>query len=357
MIALVHCGDLKNSPYMRRYIERLELLNVDFKVYFWNREGLNYDLSEKYVVFNHNSRLSKSKKSKFFDFLKFRHWLIKKLKKDNPQKLIVLTTLTGIILSGYLRKSKKDYIFDIRDYTYEYIRFFYRIEKSVIENSKFVTISSRGFESFLPKHKYVISHNFNRNDIVQGKHFEKKTGKIRFVWNGLVRYFQFQKQYLDALKNDERFEIVYHGDGPELERFKKYCNENDIRNVVFTGAYNNKDKAHLLHNAHILNNAYGFMEKGLCQNRVKYAVSNKFYDGMIYHIPQIVEPDGFKSDWIRDCQIGECFSPDKFFADKLYNYYTSIVPEKFDAKCESLLQTVLKEDDEYITMIDEFISK
>lgn len=355
MIAVVHCGDLKISPYMNRYIERLEKLGAEFKVYFWNREGYDYNLPENYNIFNRNSKLSKSKILKIFDFIKFRTWLVNSLKRDNPEKLIVLTTLTGLVLSRYLRKQKKEYIFDIRDYTYEHVKLFYAIEKKVIENSRFVTISSKGFERFLPKHKYVISHNFNRNDYVQNAKFRKAQGKIRFVWNGLVRYFAFQKQYLEALKNDERFEIVYHGTGPELERFKEYCKVNDIRNVSFTGAYNNKDKTSLLQNAHILNNAYGFLENDWHQNAVKSLVSNRFYDGMFFHIPQIVEPDGFKSDVIRKTKIGECFYPDEDFANKLYNYYMSIDPENFDSKCEEVLKLVIKEDDEFISMVDNFI--
>lgn len=355
MIAIVYCGDLKYCPYMKRYLERLDNLNADYRVYFWNRANEKLHLPQNYVSFNSFSKLSKSKFFKLFDFFKFRSWLNKKMKVDKPQKIIVLSTMTGIILSSFLLKNKAEYIFDIRDYSYEHVKFFYRIEKKVVEKSRFATISSKGFKEFLPDHKYVIAHNFNRADIVENIKFVKKKGKIRFVWNGLIRYFDFQKKYLNALKNDERFEIVYHGDGPELDLYKKYCQEEGVRNVVFTGAYNNKDKYALLKDASILNNCYGFVENNWKQNKVKYAVSNRFYDGLIYRIPQIVEPTGFKSDWTIDSQVGEHFYPDEEFADRVYNWYTSIKDDEFDLLCEKTLKGVVQEDDEFISMIDEFI--
>lgn len=357
MIAIVHCGDLKYCPYMKRYIERLEQLKIDYKVYFWNRANENLQLTEKYVSFNSFSNLSKSKVFKFWDFFKFRSWLIKRMKSDKPEKIIVLSTMTGIVLSSFLLKNSIEYIFDIRDYSYEHVKFFYRIEKKVIEKSRFTTISSKGFKQFLPEHRYVIAHNFNRNDVVENAKFTKQSGKLSFVWNGVVRYFEFQKQYLMALKNDARFEIIYYGDGPELNLYKKFCQEENIQNVIFAGAYNNKDKYQLLKNASILNNCYGFVENSWKQNKVKYAVSNRFYDGAVYHIPQIVEPTGFKKEWTRNTQIGESFLPNDNFADKVYNWYMSINPEVFDRHCDEVLQDVMQEDDEFISMIDSFIKE
>lgn len=354
MVALVFCGDLKYCPYINRYIERLENAHMDYKVYFWNRSKFDMNLSDRYVYYDQESELTSGKIQKLLDFVKFRRWLIRQLKNNHHEKIVVLSTLTGVFLGGFLYKKKKgNYIFDIRDYSYEHIKLFYSIEKKVIENSAFTAISSRGFQEFLPEYKYVIAHNFNRNDIINGAKFKKTEGKINFVWNGVVRYFEFQRDYLDALKNDPRFNIIFHGDGPELKLYQKYCAENDFINVSFTGSYNNADKATLLESAHILNNCYG--NKKYDGNKVKYAVSNRFYDGMIYHIPQLVEPDGFKPEWANVSGIGVSFPPDKNFADKLYNYYISIKSESFDKACSSELKHIIEDDNSYINKIDEFI--
>lgn len=353
MIALVFCGDLKYCPYINRYIERLENANVDYKVYFWNRSKFEMSLSDRYVYYNQASDLASGKLQKLFDFVRFRRWLIPQLKNNNHEKIVALSTLTGVFLGNFLYKKKGRYIFDVRDYSYEHIKLFYLIEKKVIENSAFTAISSTGFKAFLPEHEYVIAHNFNRNDIIDGAKFDKIKGKINFVWNGVVRYFEFQRYYLDALKNDSRFNIVFHGDGPELKLYKDYCVENGFTNVTFTGAYNNADKALLLKDAHILNNCYGYTQNA--GNKLKYAVSNRFYDGVIYHIPQLVEPEGFKPDWASASGVGVSFPPNEEFAEKLYDYYQNIDCDSFDKACSSELERIIEDDNKYIEMIDRFI--
>lgn len=354
MVALIFCGDLKYCPYIKRYIERLDINNIDYKVYFWNRGGFKLDLPKNYEYFDATSKLDSGKISKAIDFLKFRNWILEKIDDEKPDKIIALSTLTGVVLGSKLYKKKSGkYVFDIRDYSYEHIAPFFGIEKKVILNSEFTAISSRGFESFLPNYNYVIAHNFNRNDIVGDRKFIKKSEKISFVWNGVVRYFEFQKQYLDALKNDERFEIVFHGDGPELHLYQKYCEENGIKNVIFTGSYDNEKKSTLLKDASILNNCYGYTRNA--GNKLKYAVSNRFYDGMIYHIPQLVEPTGFKPEWAKRLKIGVSFFASDDFANQLYEYYQKIEPLEFDKACDEALKNVLKEDDEYIRKIDAFI--
>lgn len=354
MIALVFCGDLKYCPYINRYIERLENAHVNYRVYFWNRSKFTLDYSDKYIYFDQGSDLKKSKVQKLFDFLKFKKWLIGQLESNQHDKIIVLSTLSGILLKRYLYKKKGKYIFDIRDYSYEHIAPFYSIEKKIIENSAFTTISSVGFKEFLPDHEYVIAHNFNRNEIIPGAKFVKTEKSINFVWNGLIRYFEFQTRYLDALKNDPRFNIIYHGDGPDLEKYMEYCATNGFTNIQFTGAYTNSEKEKLLSQANILNNCYGYLQG--TGNKVKYAVSNRFYDGIIYHIPQLVETEGFKPEWTHRSGLGVSYQPDADFADKLYAYYQSIDADLFDNICERELAKVIEDDNMYIAKIDSFIT-
>ena len=353
MVALIFCGDLKYCPYIKRYIERIEKSSSQYCVLFWNRSGFEINYPENYIYFDSKSDLAKGKLSKVVDFIKFRRWLIAKLREISPDKIIALSTLTGVLLGRKLYKGKVPYVFDIRDYSYEHIRPFYMIEKKVINNSVFTAISSKGFMNFLPPHDYVIAHNFNRKDVVEQAKFRKRNGKLSFVWNGVVRYFEFQKQYLDALKNDERFTIVFHGDGPEVGSYKSYCSDNGFENAIFTGSYDNEKKTELLKEADILNNCYGYVKSA--GNKLKYAVSNRFYDGMIYHIPQIVEPDGFKTDWAKSSGVGISLPLNEDFADKLYEYYMNLDEFDFDVKCTTELQKVIKEDDVYTSKIDSFI--
>ncbi len=43
--------------------------------------------------------------------------------------------------------------------------------------------------------------------------------------------------------------------------------------------------------------------------------------------------------------------------DKLYHYYEKLDAQKFNFACEKALNEIIKEDDNYIQKIDEFISQ
>lgn len=353
MITLIFCGDIMVCPYLKRYTEEFDKLKIQYEVLFWNRGMRKITVSDNYYYYDSKCDDMDSKAKKLFDFRGFRKWVVSHLESHKTDGLILLSTLTGVLLCDKLGKYKKKYIFDIRDYSFEKYVFFRCIEKSVIKRSYFTAISSKGFRAFLPKYDYVVAHNFNRNEMIESSKFIKSSGVINFVWNGTIRYFDFQKKYIDALANDSRFMMVYHGKGEHLERFKTYCENRGITNVEFTGPYDNNKKYELLQNAHILNNCYG----GDYGDELRYAVSNRFYDGLIYHIPQVVEEGGYKASLVELYDIGLPEDADELFAERLYNYYMNIDEKNFEANCEKALNEILKEDDIYISQIHSFVDE
>lgn len=342
MIGILHIGDLKYCPYLKKYEEILMENGVDYEVLFWNRSNIEYD-NEKYISYDKYSRLKKSKLLKIGDFWGFRKWVIRKLEEKKYDKLIILSTLSGmIIVEKLLSVYSEKYIFDIRDYCYEKFLPFYIIEKNIIFHSAFTTISSEGFCEFLPQnYSYVLSHNVAECNKESSRKFKvKETGKINVVWLGMVRYFDQQKELINKLSQDGRFSLLFYGEGIELEEFKKYVQEKKLKNVYFYGAYNNSDKALLLEKADIINNCYAI------NIETKYAVSNKFYDGIFYHIPQLVEPETFKAELVKKYNIGIALNPkEETFADKLYEYYIGIDEDRFNNSCMELKQVLLEEEE------------
>lgn len=356
MIAIVFIGELKYCPYVSKYIQVIEENQKDYEVLFWNRGNDEVNFPQNYIHFNKKSKLNKHPLLKIVDFIQFSRWLKRTITKRGYEKIIVLSTLSGIFIAKILvNKYKNKYIFDIRDYSYEKIRLFYKIEEKIIRNSNFTCISSQGFKYFLPKdYSYVMAHNFNYSDMkYRGRLNKKKKGSvIKLVWIGSVRYFQHQSKILYKLKNDDRFLIIYHGTGPQIDIFKQYCEDNQIKNVIFTGEYNNTEKLTLLAGADILNNSYG-KKNEIC---IKHAISNKYYDGLVFGIPQLVENNSFKHEKIYQVGVGIGLDIDsEYFADKLYDYYFSIDENKFNDCCDRELETIIEEDAEYIRMIRNFV--
>lgn len=358
MIGIIHVGDVKNSPYLEKYIKILEENNEKYDVIFWDRENKDLEYPSNYLFFKKKMEYKKKPIMKVLDFIQFAAWVNKTIKHNKYDKLIVVLTLSGIFLANtLLRNYSNKYIFDIRDYSYEGINLFYNIEKKIISNSYFTCISSYGFKEFLPKnYPYVMAHNFNYNDLQYKKSFKKKErgSSLNLVWNGGIRYFEHQSQIIDKLKNDKRFNIIYHGTGSEIELFKKFCNENRIENVTFTGAYQNLDKYKLLYDADILNNSYGSKN----QSKVKYAIANKYYDGLIFGIPQLIETGTYKHKRVEDKGVGiglDVSNPN--FGDQLYEYYFNLNEEEFNENCDQEINNVIKEDKFYLEKIKEFIKQ
>ena len=124
----------------------------------------------------------------------------------------------------------------------------------------------------------------------------------------------------------------------------------NLKNVSFTGSYCNTNKGKILEKADILNNSYT-MKLG-----TKYALSNKFYDGIIYHIPQLVECDCYKAELLKKYPIGIGLDiNDEYFAEKLYRYYNNINENEFNKTCEKLLEEILSEEKKCMLKIEKFI--
>ena len=159
-------------------------------------------------------------------------------------------------------------------------------------------------------------------------------------WDCLFREYKedkdSQKKYLDLFKNDARFRLVYHGAGTDLEQFKTYCEKNNIQNVLFTGAYDNGDKSKLLKDADVLNNCYG----GRGGDELRFAISNRFYDGVLFHIPQIVESGGYKARVTEESGVGIALDPTEGAPDRLYDYLMGVDRSLFAKNCDTFLDEI-----------------
>lgn len=352
MIGIIFIGDMMYCPYFSKYKSILEKYHMEYHIIYWNRSGEEGEVQDNYISFHRKSVLNKRKIWKIKDFILYRKWLIDLMKSKKYNKLILLSTLSGMLVADILVKNyKHQYIFDIRDYSYENIGLYKIIEKILIKQSAFTTISSYGFKKFLPKEKYLITHNILLSEQKAKRKFAKtKNKKLNFVWMGSIRYFQHQKKIIEKLDRDGRFYIIFHGTGPELDLFKQYVKEHRFQHVYFTGKYSYTEKEKLLEKADILNNSYKRNKE------TRYAVSNKFYDGVNYHIPQLVETHCYKADIVNKYQLGIALDiEDKDFASKLYDYYFNLDEEKFNLSCDSLLHKIVDEEKQCIEAITRFI--
>ncbi len=74
------------------------------------------------------------------------------------------------------------------------------------------------------------------------------------------------------------------------------------------------------------------------------ALSNKFYDGIIFYRPQLCMEGSFMGEIAQKEKIGYVCNPyKKDFLDDVYDYYMSLDREKFVSNCNRYLEKCLKD--------------
>lgn len=359
-VALVYIGNIEICPYMKAYQEILEEKGINYDVIFWEREELCKNYPDNYIIFRFLSDPAKNKKDKIVDFLKYFCWL-KRVLKTKYEKIVFLDTLSAFLafIGGNLKNVK--YSIEIRDYTYENILIFKEIESKMLKKADKVFISSEAFKNFLPNQiKYIQTHNLNVNESQLEKNNLKKNininkQKYKVVYVGSLKYFDCQKSIVTELANNNRFEIQYHGYGPDYNKFVDYCNKMEINNISITGLYTDDMKPDFYDGADFIINCYDKNEG----SEVLYALSNKFYDGLIYHIPQIVEKGTFKGNLVSSLNIGIEWDSqiDSNLSNKIISFIKKMDVENFNYVCHKELNGFLKQYEEYILEIKDFLTE
>ena len=351
MIGLIFVGDINDCPYMGHYIKKLQQFNIEYKVLFWNRKGIEY-LNNNYIGYNYKTSYREMKIIKLVQFVGFSTWVNRKIDELGFDKLILLSTLSGMIINKKnINKYKGKMLFEVRDYSYEHILPFKLKEKVIMESAFLTVISSEGFLSFLPKtDNYVICHNLS-NDEEFINYINRDTNHINIVWNGVIRYYSNQINLIKGIANNKRITLSYYGDGPDKERLESFCINNRINNVKFYGRYYKNQKKEILVKSNIIHNNYGDKPK----SELKYAISNKYYDSIIYGILQIVEPNTLKSNLVEKHNLGFSVDLRKEFLEKLIILFDNFDYEVFDQNRKFLYDKYIRENEYYYNKIEKFI--
>ena len=95
-----------------------------------------------------------------------------------------------------------------------------------------------------------------------------------------------------------------------------------------------------------------------CDGNTMLAMSNKYYDGIIFRVPQLCMVNSFMAKKAKDNGIGfQCDPADPSFADRIYGYYNQIDWNNFELNCDNELAKVVNEYDAGITVIKRSLSR
>ena len=337
--AIVAFNNLKYSPYVRTYSDYLEKNQISYDVIYPNRDGIKETLGETtYAI-----PWDKTKK-KAINFLKFRSAAIHLLKKTKYDFVFVLTTMPAVLLSGFLAHRYRDrYLVDVRDYTYEDVKFYAFLEKRALKHSAMNVISSPGFRKFLPQADFCLCHNVSPL-YREGKRrifSKKRENPIVIGYVGSIAYKEQCMRFLHLVEKDERFCFHLYGSEGENNQISAYLEKNPCDRVKTFGAYKPEEKIDILKKVDILFNAYGSGHKLL-----DYALSNKLYDSFYMGLPLLTSPNTAMSEEAAEFSFDIDLANEKDL-DALYDWYHSIDAERFATYSKKYLEEVFASQDEF----------
>jgi len=346
-ILIVGFTKLKYMPYKNFYLDNIDHKVNDIHLLYWNRDCKQEDLSQYNSLTLHEFLCYQEdevpKKFKLHSFLKYRTYVKSVIQKNNYDFIIILHTLPGIlIIDDLLKRYSGKYILDYRDSTYEEFLLFKKMVHLMVRNSSVTFVSSDAFRKYLPSDKRIYtSHNILIDSLHHREDKDKKgipSEKIRMAFWGFIRHEEINKKIIAQVTKDKRFELHYYGREQETAlNLKRYAKEIMADNVYFHGEYKPEDRYEFINNTDVIHNIYN-------DNNMMLAMGNKFYDGIIFRLPQLCMKGSFMGERVEKFQVGLMCDPrEEFFLENVYKYYSNLDRNAFNNNCDIALDSVLKE--------------
>lgn len=353
-VALVLPSNKWFAPYLNIYTDYFISNKIDFDVIFWDKDGSELDNKHSFKI-KMNNRESYIKKMIYY--YKFKCFVNKKIKHGGYSKIVIFGSLMSVLLNKTLvGKYKKKFVVDIRDLSVEQRPFIYKIFKKVIANSFVNIVSSPGFIPYLPKGKYILSHNFifsrlSREDNLINHKEKENDDAINILTIGGIRDYKSNLEVINALKNNKKYKLYFVGKGIAATDLEKYVKDNNINNVTFKGYYEKENEHIYINNSSMLNIYYPV-------SRVhNTAISNRFYNSIYYNKPMIVTSNSVQGDFVEKYNLGvsvhNCNELDK----KIDLFFKELNQNDYKNNCKKLLDQFAKDNTCFYEELKDFLKE
>lgn len=351
-VCILSTVDFTRMTVVSVYTDYLKKRNISFDIICVDK----YRQKDPFGAENIYGFIPKTKNNwgkvrKLIAFWEIRKFTLEILKKNHYDFIIVWNELTAFIFSDILSSMFKDkYCINIRDYQYFNLLPVKIRLTNVIKSAFFTTVSSKAYLEYLPSDNCCMMYSFNKGILSKTKPHRalRESGEpIRILYIGQIAWLDNVYKLIDALKNDDRFEMIFAGGGSE--QVEKYAKNNQVDNVTCYGRFQPDDTAKYLADADILYNLYGTNSKHLTT-----AVSIKFYYAVFLHIPILVYKKTEMEKMSKMCGIGFAVEDKEFvnFADELYNWYYSLDQQEINKKCNLFLEDIKEEQEQIYRLVD-----
>lgn len=347
-IALVVPNNLWVCPYVSNYSRILDKEGVEYEIISWNRANKE----ERGIQYN-KQETTRSLFGVLWSYFKFARFVKKSLLAGKYDKVVVFSPQLAIFLGSFLKRHYRGrYIVDYRDLSIEQKPLFGKLFKSVLRNSYANVISSPGFKNYLPTGiDYVVCHNFNEELVKQALQdkAEPYTGKnIRVLTIGALRK-DMNIEVIDALGNVDGVELFFVGKGVSSDYLEGYVKEKGYKNIFFTGYYQKEEEAGIIKSNSFINIVYPLIPSHIS------ALSNRFYNSLIYKRPMIVSKNTIQGDYAEQYGVGLVIENCNDLSKQLLEYRKRLDFNKYACQCNLLLKTFLEDNKKFEGIISSFI--
>lgn len=348
-------------PYMHFYIEQLKKNDCEIHLLYWKRDNNpDSECPEGVIthVFEQYQEDTVPLIHKTGSFYKYRKYALEILKEHKFDLIVVLHSTPGVLLFDILiKKFKNKFILDYRDFTYENFTVYKKVIHKLVNNAAMTFVSSDAYRKYLPSvdnlyttHNLIFSSLKNR-EVRMSKNREVNTIKIRF-W-GFIRHEKINMTLINKLANDDRFELHYHGREQSIgQLLRKHCEEIHANNIFFHGEYKPEDRYKFIADTDLIHNMY--------ENNVKTtnAMGNKYYDGVIFYVPQLCTEGSFMGEQMKKYKVGTALNPDsQNFTNEIYEYYKNLDWSKFENCCDATLNDIVNQYIDGTSIFEKIIKK
>ena len=246
---------------------------------------------------------------------------------------------------------------DYRDLSIEQKKGFKQLFSVMLKFSCANVISSPGFKRCLPKRDYYLSHNFNERvarsvigNVSPEMLFNTANG-IDVLTIGAIRDFSSNIEVTKDIANKEGYTLRFIGKGQgTVERIQTYCDRVNARNISFVGFYDKSEEAEYVKASTFMNIFY---PRAITHDT---ALSNRFYNSLIYRKPMLVTKNTTQGDYAEKYQVGvaveNCNNLTADLEMFLQNDYYL-----YAKRCDELLIEFLNDQNEFVEAVKQFVKE
>lgn len=349
-ICIIGTANIKHISLISLYTRYFDMNGISYDIVYLDRYGIEEETSAqntyKYTAIPKRGSFGRLKM--FWDFRKY---ALKRI-EEGRYKYIITWQTTGAYLFAdkLMKKYPRRYVINVRDYVAEEKWLFKWLIHRLIKKALFVTLSSPGFKTFLPKYDYLRVNSINE-DLLEGiapiQH--KRDGVVRIGFAGNCRYFQESFKLIDTLGNDPRFELWYCGTNSET--LKDYAEQHNYTNVKTMPGFNPGETAEIMSGFDIVNSAFGNDAR---DNSTLIPI--RLYTAVALHRPMLVNNSTQLAQEVTENSLGFVIENYIGLGEKLYSYYNSLNFEDLDAKCDQYMVKSRAENQLFYNQLDKLFS-